>query len=120
MVETNPFDEDLDDEDPYNTTLDSDDEAAQLRTVSQEDDQNGDEVASPKSVNFATGSKSPTSGAGTTTSVASSQKPPPAQVPPAEAPAGRKSLAHVPPEESRPGTTTQREKRSPTTTLLRR
>lgn len=43
MLETNPFDEDLDDVDPYSTALNSDDEAAQLQMVSQEDDQDGNE-----------------------------------------------------------------------------
>jgi hypothetical protein len=38
MVESTPFDEAWDEQDPYSTALNGDDDAKQLRTVSQEDD----------------------------------------------------------------------------------
>jgi hypothetical protein len=54
MVETNPSDEELDEYDPYSTALKSDDEAAQLRTVSLEDEPGRDHRPTPGSENAPT------------------------------------------------------------------
>jgi hypothetical protein len=50
MVESNPFDEDVDKLDPYSTALNSDEEAGQLRTVSQEDDLAEVDEETPRSI----------------------------------------------------------------------
>jgi hypothetical protein len=79
MVESTPFDEDWDEQDPYDTALNSDEDTEQLRMVSQEDDlADCNEDAPHKSiVSFSNGSKkSPaTSGADPTVVGSANQSP---------------------------------------------
>ena len=58
MVESNPYDDEEPDADPYHMPLDSDDEADLRLTVTQEEDLHGGEENDPRrSVQFAAGSK---------------------------------------------------------------
>jgi hypothetical protein len=79
MVESTPFDEDWDEQDPYLTALNSDEETAQLRTVSQEDDPADSYEDAPRQsvVSFSDGSKkSPATSGADATKVGSAKQSP--------------------------------------------